>query len=342
MASNTITQQGFFTSKGTDKFIKLRSDVDWVKVYNVTNIEASTQWAGTTWTWFRGMANDEAITEFHSAASQIASQATVSTGYNGVAYHGITLIDSSVKTPGAAVSLASGTDTTQPLYSTSGAPGTLGRVVAGSIVRIQNTTQTNLNGLDFSVDTITPDTSFRLANTLATAPGVIAGALGSYRFVAPNIEVYDMFMPKKRVIAKITAASPGVVTTLVDHSYQTGQKVRIHVPAGSEMIELDGQLVTVTRVDAATFSIGIDTSAYTAFVFPIYTDTPFTAASVIPVGEDTSYNYLADGALENTAFLGFILQTDPVTAAIALGSAGGTADDIMIWEAGKSFSATAE
>ena len=334
MASNTIIQQGVFSSDGTDKFINLRNDVDWVKVYNVTNIEASTQWAGTTWTWFRGMGDDEAITEFHSTASQIASQSTVSTGYNGVLYHGITLIDSSVKTPGAAVAVTVGTNATRPVYST----GDTGSIADRSIVRIQNTTQTNLNGLDFSVDTIVANTSFRLANTLATAPGIVAGAGGTYRFVASNITIYDMFKPKNRVIANITAANPGVVTTLVDHTYQTGQKVRIHVPAECGMIELDGKLVTVTRVSSSTFSIEIDTSAYTAFTFPVYTDTPFTPASIIPVGEDTSYNYLTDGALENTAYLGIILQTNADSAAIALGSAGGTANDEIYWEAGKSFS----
>ena len=32
--------------------------------------------------------------------------------------------------------------------------------------------------IDFSVDTVTLNTSFRLANAIATAPGVIAGAAG--------------------------------------------------------------------------------------------------------------------------------------------------------------------
>ena len=254
MAYNTLIQQGYFTSDGTDKIIPLRSDVDWVEVYNLTNIAASTQWDGVRWYWQREMAQDDALVEFHAAASQVLSLSTAAVGFNGATYRGITLIDSTTNfsTPGGAVAITAGTNVTQPVYSTADT----GTMVNGSIVRIQNTNHDNLNGLDFSVDTVTADTSFRLANTLATAPGRIAGANGTYRLLAPNRTVYDMFYPRKRVVSNITQASPGVVTTLVDHGYVTGQKVRMKVPAGCGMTELNDVEVTVTVVTASTFSIG--------------------------------------------------------------------------------------
>jgi hypothetical protein len=335
MAYNTLIQQGDFTSDGTDKIIALRSDVDWVEVINLTNIAASDQWDGVRWYWQREMTNGDATVEFHATASQIISLSTAAIGFNGATYRGIELIDSTdtFATPGAAVATTAGTNVTQPVYSTADT----GTMVNGSIVRIQNTNHDNLDGLDFTVDTVTDDTSFRLANTLATAPGRIAGA-GTYRLIAPNRTVYDMFYPRKRVIANVTQANPGVVTTLVDHGYVTGQTVRMKVPSGSGMTELNDQLVTVTVVDASTFSIGVDTSGYTAYAFPVYTAVPYTPAQVIPVGETANATYanLLDDATLNTAFIGMILGTS-ATAGIAAGSPGGTNGDVIKWRAGKSF-----
>ena len=332
MADNTIIQQGYFTSDGTDKVIPLRSDVDWVEVHNLTNIAAATQWAAVEWYWQRGMTDDDSLLKFHAAATQVISMSTSAIGFNGAVYRGISPIDSTDKTPGASVAVTAGTNATRPVYSTADT----GRLVAGSIARVVSTAHTNLNGLDFSVDTVTLDTSFRLANTLATAQGAIAGAAGYWKYIAPNVTVYNMFNPRKRVIANITAANPGVVTTLVDHGYATGQKVRIKVPTVSGMVELDDQLVTVSRINASIFSIGVDTSGYTAFTFPVIASVPCRFPQVIPVGVDTEYNYLFDDALENTGFIGIILGTSSA-AAIALGSPGGTTGDVIKWRAGKSF-----
>jgi len=330
MSDNTIIQQGEFTSDGTDKIIALRCDVDWVEVTNLTNIAASDQWDGVSYYWQREMADDDSVIDFHAAASQVISRSTSLIGFNGATYRGISLIDSSDKTPGAAVAVTAGTNATQPVYDT----GDTGRLIAGSIVRIQNTDHDNVDGLDFTVDTVTLNTSFRLANTLQQAPGVVAGAAGTYRYLAPNRYVYDMFYPRQRTIANITQAAAGVVTTLVDHGYVTGQKVRMKVPAACTMIELDDQLVTITVLTASTFSIDVATTGYTAFTFPLPAASPFTPAQVVPMGEDASAS--PDTALRNESFIGMILGTS-ADAAIASGSPGGSNGDVIKWRAGKSF-----
>ena len=102
------------------------------------------------------------------------------------------------------------------------------------------------------------------------------------------------------------------------------------------MVELDGQLVTVTYLTAATFSIDVATTAYTAFTFPLPAAIPYTPASVVPVGIDIALNTSSDTAFENTGFIGMVLGTSS-DAAIALGSPGGTANDVIKWRAGKSF-----
>jgi len=45
------------------------------------------------------MTADDAVLKFHSTASQIDSSSTSAIGFNGVTYRGISLIDSSDKTP---------------------------------------------------------------------------------------------------------------------------------------------------------------------------------------------------------------------------------------------------
>jgi hypothetical protein len=329
MSDNTIIQQGYFTSTGVDKIIPLRSDVDWVDVYNLTNIAAGAQWAGIQWHWQREMAQDDAILYYHAAATQAMYASTAAVGFNGAVYRGISLIDSSNIAPSATRAVTAGTNATQPVYSTANTTG----LNDGTIVRVQNTAHTNLNGLDFSIDTIVAATSFRLANTLQQAPGVIAGAAGTYRVVAPNVATYNMFYPKSRVIANITQAAAAVVTTLVDHSYQSGQKVRMIIPDGCGMTELNGLIGVVTVLNASTFSINIDTTGFTAFVFRLPAAVPFTHAQVVPVGDA---NYTLTGATVNNSFIGMVLGTSAV-AAIALASPGGTNGDIIKWVAGKSF-----
>lgn len=63
-------------------------------------------------------------------------------------------------------------------------------------------------------------------------------------------------------ITNITNANPGVVTA-PSHGYSTGQQKRLFIAQG--MTQLDNQNVTVTKIDNNTFSIGVDTTGYTAW-----------------------------------------------------------------------------
>lgn len=63
-------------------------------------------------------------------------------------------------------------------------------------------------------------------------------------------------------ITGITRANPGVITAPY-HGLSTGDETFL---AGIEgMTQLNGRVVTVTVIDANTFSIGIDTTSFTAF-----------------------------------------------------------------------------
>lgn len=65
-------------------------------------------------------------------------------------------------------------------------------------------------------------------------------------------------------VTNITQANPGVVTTDINHGYATGQVVQINGVVG--MTPINGVNLTITVVDEKTFSTGINTSGYPAYV----------------------------------------------------------------------------
>jgi len=326
----TTFLQGDFIATGNDYTIKSVSGFDWFRVYNWTRTDAGiVASTGIEWYWHKRMDANDGIVKGWSAGG-VYIQPTLSSMNCG----GFTLVDSSTQTPGAAVLLqnSAGSDAVQPVYLTNDTTG----LATGAIVRMTNTAQTNLNGLDFSIDTVVPATSFRLANALATAPGVVvaAGAGITYRLIAANVDEYNRFYPARRVICNVTQAAAGVVTTLVDHSLTTGQLVRINIPEECGMTELSGQLVTVTVINASTFSINVDTTGYTAFAFPTIAIPAFTPAEMVPVGIAMAYNTSINAALKNNEFTGIRLSS--TNAAGLLWAPAGTAGDEVHWEGGTS------
>jgi hypothetical protein len=324
---SSLIQSGNFTATGNAETLVLRSDVDVLEVFNYTAANAGIAVnTAIKYTWYRGMAANEGLFEGYNAAGGVG--AWFAGTASGLGVGGFTLVDSSVQTPSAAIAVAAGTNATQPVYDTA---NTLG-MGTGSIVRIQNTAHTDLNGLDFTVDNVVNNVSFRLANTLQQAPGAIAGAAGTYRRI-----YYDpIFYPRHRVISNITQADQAVVTTLVDHGYTVGQVVRFSVPAECGMVELDGLSGVITAVTAAgvhpcTFTVNINTAGFTAFTFPLIAAVPCNFAVVKPVGEDSTVapNVLAD-ATENQGYIGIQLAAGAQSPAGVIGN-------VIYWKAYKSF-----
>mgnify|MGYP003132302358 CR=1 FL=1 len=64
----------------------------------------------------------------------------------------------------------------------------------------------------------------------------------------------------ENTITAITRANPGVVTTLTNHGYSTGDEVGFLSVGG--MTQLNGNGYTITVINDTSFSIGVDSSAY--------------------------------------------------------------------------------
>lgn len=65
------------------------------------------------------------------------------------------------------------------------------------------------------------------------------------------------------VVTNITQANPGVVTTAAAHPYSTGATVPINSVVG--MTQVNDLDFTVTKINDTSFSIGVNTTAYTAY-----------------------------------------------------------------------------
>jgi len=268
------------------------------------------------------------------------------------------LYDPSQIVPGASIATTASTNAIQPVISTANTAG----LSIGSVVRLSNTAQNDINGIDFVVGAVTANTSFTLltaSNPLANVPGVIGGA-GFYRIVNPN---FALFYPRRRVIVNITQALNAQVSTSIAHGMTPGQEIRFNIPSVSGMIQLNpnplnnyfptgssSSAIVMSVIDDYNFTININTLAYTAFTFPTVAQQPSSFPIMVPMGEDTATSLtvlgsqvpsinglqifntntglLADSTV-NTGFLGMTLAAGSLLPA-------GSAGDVIFWKAGKS------
>jgi len=353
---NILINQGSFVVPAGGPVITsipVRSGFDWVKVWNYDQFAGSTANAGLEFYWQRGMPMGSALVKYSNGASAVMSQ-LFTTG-------GIYFADSSITTPILSVAqvITNVTNATQPIFSTGGIPGSTLLLNTGSIVRVErlvtaapgSINPTNVEYIDFEVDTVVVNTSFRMRWALANAPGFTGGATAGFYRVIPYPPIY---YPRNRFIANITAlGTQFVVTTTVAHGYTINQVVRFTIPAAFGMTDLNGLTGVITAVNTTlnTFTVTLQPPATITNVFrwPNFSDAtqtpPFNFAQVTPVGDNSDatildgagnpmYSYLANDATRNEAALYLVLGTGDGTIT---GPSGDTAGDTMYWLAGKNY-----
>lgn len=327
------TNQGFFTATGNAVTLQIPSDLDYMWVYNYTALTAPGANTGAKFYWQRGMAQGTGVIETKTAVTGALAIAAMA------APAGFYLVNSSDQVPGPSVAVTQIDGSTPPIVNT----GSTANLVDGDIVRIINVAGAlQIGGMDFTIDNIIANTSFELAY-MATI--VTSGATtGFYR----RIPFDPYFYPRNRYITKISQAVQAIVTLSVDHTFTVGQVIRFVVPSvqGSTvyygMTELNGVQATIVAVGAAdadgitnTITVDVDTTAFTAFAFPLTASGASTFAQVVPVGENTaqalssSVNILGDATI-NQAYIGMKLPG-------GANSPGGAVSNVMYWVAGKSF-----
>lgn len=364
---------------GNQVVIQIPSAADWVIVRNFTESGI----AGTNGAWLNGNDNAFIGVEFYWQRGMLPGTAFVKYYSDGTAVlNGDTLINGgfTIYDPtgqqagsgpllGAPVATTGTTNATRPVVSTGDTSG----IVPGTVIRMSNTGQNDVDGIDMVVSAVTTNTNFTLlyaSNALANVPGAV-GAAGFYRIVYYPSYWY----PKRRVVTDISQAANAVVSTALEHSMTVGQAIRFNIPSVAGMIQLNPTTANqylyatvVAVIDPYNFVIDTNTLAFTAFHWPTVAQQASSFPTFEPVGENTSFALQANmnqfpqyqgqnvnnanggvfaDATVNTGFYGMILGSGgdaSISANPIIGPAGSVhfaADDsidrtdTMYWVSGK-------
>lgn len=310
--------QGSFTADGAAHVLNIPSDVDSFEVRNLTKIITPVGGTGVLFYWQRGMAQDSAI---QTTSLGVATQITT---------NGISLINTAdPQTPGPQLSGTAISGATPPVVSSANT----GTLQNGDQVELYNAADAlQFSGALFTVDTVVPNTSFRLP----FAPTIVAGTTVNYRV----IKFQPMFYPRRLLISAVTQATQAVVTLTVTHNLTVGQRIVFGViPAMYGMTQLSGLRATIVAINTTTntITIDIDTTGFTAFAYPLtaVAATAHTQPHIVPFGDGLNpltnplgNQSVLDGATRNLAVRGIYL------GAGANGPAGVTGD-VIYWRAFK-------
>lgn len=323
---------GSFTSTGAAQIIQLPSNLDYMWVYNYTQLATQqTPGRGVYFYWQRGMAADTGIEYKKTDATDALNGVTLASG-------GFTLVNNTVNVPSAPVAITSITNATPPVVATG---STAGLVANSSIVRMMNVVGAQqLGGIDFTVGTIVANTSF----TLRYMRSIAAATTGFYRIIP-----YDpYFYPPYRIITKISNAVNPIVTLSVNHNFTVGQAVRFSLPTvtanafGMPLLnQVQANIIAINQADTDGFTntvtLDVSTVGLGTFAWPLTTDPGFSPPLLVPVGESTATalnavpqaNILGDAEV-NQGYFG-------ISLAGGAQSPAGSNNDVIYWVAGKSF-----
>ena len=374
MSYNTIIEQGRFTqaATATNIYLPLRSDWDWISVFNETAAAQAAADLGFYYYFQRGMTDGRGWlwTKLGTVANDPVTVGQIA------ANSGFFYIDSSVSVPGNGGVLTAITAANPPVVTTA---ATLPMV--GDIVRFNSLDdggalggQHQIAGIDFTV-TASGGGTFTIGNISLT--NSTASTTGNWTIVPFD----PIYYPRRRTITYISSEAQAKVYMSVTHGYRIGQKIRLVIPqerngqTGAAAGPLYGDFAALNEVEATILDINvtragnepnnggtannirvdIDTSTFTTWnttfgagsdeSFPAQEDPPFSPAQIVPIGEDTGYalnpssmtppivpQNILTDATTNRAFIGVKLITGTA-------SPGGAANDTVYWRAGKSFSA---
>jgi hypothetical protein len=328
----SILQQGTFIGTGNGVVLNLVSGVDWMNVYNMTEMAATNQDHGFQYYWQRGMASNDGVIYFHPAADETSAVTTSATqgvrGFTLIPDFNAATINGNFPVLGPRVAFTAITTAPTPLLLTGSTAG----VTTGSIVLLTNVAGApQFGGYMFTVGVVTPGVSFELVS----APQLTVASTGGFyqivTFVAP-------YYPQNLYIT--SAGANGTVlslTTSIPHNLTVGQEVRFKVPAAFGMVQLDTLVGTVTTIATAiTFEVNIDVTTFTAFVFPLAGAVPFTPAQVTPFGEDTGSALIAIPAVDILADATRNILISGIVLAGGVTGPAGSNGDFILWTAGKS------
>lgn len=331
-----IIQSGTFVSTGAVKNLSIRSDLDWMSVYNYTQIAANATATGLRFYWQRGMPVGGGFEELATAGTNALTVSALASG-------GFTLIDQGVQPSLSNVitTFSAFSNSVTPAITVASTAGfSTGDIVIFSQTDAQRVTSdaSAMSGIPFQI-TVTNGTTLTINNALQNSPGAL-NAAGSVR----KVNISSIYYPEFRYVVKVDVTNPllPIITTSANHGYQVGQLVYFTIPSiVNGMVQMNQVFASITVVTASTFTVSLNTTGFTAFTFPTFANAvlafPYTNASVSPAGMNTAVALAANNpplslysdAVRNISIIGMSLGA-------GVNGPAGQAADVIYWVAGKS------
>lgn len=333
--STQVLTGSFINAAGTSKFIPIEGQISEFTLKNFTL-------SGITAGGIAGsLTSDRIVEAFYSdymsaGAALIKQNGTVASSLaplqNGaLSTGGFTVFNANNQQNGPNVSGASFVPG-QPTVFTAASHG----FQVGDNVRIYGlTTAPELGGLLMTVTAVTTNTF----TTLLDSTNSLTSTFTVYKVGNVNLPLRSLYYPQFRAIAKITKASPMVVTTLVQQNYQVGDVVRFAIPSvfgmtqlntGTNGLPLEFTVVAVNNaVGTQTVSLNVDSTNFTTFAWPLAAKYPFSLPEMIPQGEGNTNNLQAFNVSPsplpygNQDILGFATQNQAQNGILIGGLTGG-------------------
>ncbi len=332
----TIVTQGTYTQPATavGQIIPLPSGCDYMKVTNLTQMQAASPTSCVGGEWFGGgLTSKNNGLRWRKAGSSaiLIDQFSNSTATNGFTYV------PTFPQPEAAVTGTTITNANPAVASATNTYSNGDTVVIYNAVGMQQ-----ISGMTFTISSVS-GSAFTLLGL--NASGFSAGATS---FQVRRVSAYTPVEPSFLYVTAVTQAAGAQVTVSQANSVYLGQKLEFTVPGSFGMVQLNNfnqpqskPIVVTSIIDAYNFTINIDTSNYTAFAFPASALSPTAQlfATIAPAGQSTQVNPIT-GVQTGYNFNQIPFHTGifvpymylGVSAAGASTSIAGGNNDVIVWQ----------
>ena len=288
----TILTGGNFTSTGASQIINLPSSADYFKIWNTTQM---------------ALVNPNTVIEGEWFGSKFGSGASPA----GLGIQVVKTTSNLTSVFGAGLGFTY--VTTSPTVSAQNASAITAISAANPAVVTQTNTYSNgdfiviygptadltIGGMVFQISSVSGSGYTLLGLPNVAGNGLAAATAGFTRKISKNAAVD----PQTLFITNISQATQAVVSTSVDPSayYVVGNKIHFSVPSSfgmTQMNQLTGTVLAVNAVAASgntaayNVTVDIDSSAFSAFAFPVSSKSPtaYLFATFAPAGSSTTYN----------------------------------------------------
>ena len=333
----TIVSQGTFTQPAVavNQIIPLPSGADYFVTTNLTQM-ATTNGTGRVvrGEWYGGglTANNDGLRwkKTNSTSAINIDKFSTSTASNGFTY--VTRFPA----PEAALTGTTITNANPAVATVTNTYSEGDTVVIYNAVGMQQ-----ISGMTFTISSVS-SSGFTLLGLDASG---FSGAATSFQ--VRRVNSFTPVEPSFLYVTKVTQAVQAQVTVSQANSVYLGQKLEFTVPASFGMVQLNNfyqsqnlPIVVTSIVDAYNFTINLNTTNYTAFAFPASSSSPTAQlfATVAPAGQSTQFNPIT-GVQTGYNFTQIPFHTGQfipyMYVSAGAQSPGGSASDIIVWQAYK-------